>query len=203
MRVGYARVSTTEQNIEAQLERLSDCEKIFEEKLSGSLSDRPEFTHCLEYVRAGDVLVATRLDRLARSVTQLIAMAEMLERKGVELQILDQKIDSTTATGKLLFHLLAAVAEFELGVRNDAILAGMAHARASGKHIGRPYKISADVLKRIRYLAADGYSKAEIARRVKLDRSTVYRVWERATGPTPLGISPESITITTPISEVG
>jgi len=203
MRVGYARVSTTEQSIDAQLERLADCEKIFREKVSGSLQDRPEFSKCLDFVRAGDVLVATRLDRLARSVTQLVSMGELLARKGVELVILDQQIDTTIPYRKLLFHLLAAVAEFELGVRNDAIIAGMAHARASGKHIGRPYKISNDVLARIRDLAGDGYSKAEIARRVKLDRSTIYRVWERATGPTPLRTKAEGNTIKTTTSAVG
>ena len=203
MRVGYARVSTTEQSIEAQLDRLADCEKVFCEKVSGSLSDRPAFKECLGFVRAGDVLIATRLDRLARSVVQLISMAELLQQKGVELVILDQQIDTTTATGKLLFHLLAAVAEFELGVRNDAILAGMAHARAMGRHIGRPYKLSPDVVRRIGDLAKDGYSKAEIARRVKLDRSTIYRVWERATGPTPLRTRAENTTIASPTSEVG
>jgi DNA invertase Pin-like site-specific DNA recombinase len=103
MRVGYARVSTTEQNIEAQLERLSDCEKIFSEKKRGSLVECPELAACLEYVRQGDTLVVTRLDRLARSVTHLCAIADTLRRKNVCLVVLDQAIDTSTPTGKLLF----------------------------------------------------------------------------------------------------
>ena len=97
--MGYARVSTTEQSIEAQLERLADCERVFQEKLSGAKTDRPELQRALEFVREGDVLVATRLDRLARSVAHLCQIAETLRRKGVELTILDQAIDTSTPGG--------------------------------------------------------------------------------------------------------
>jgi DNA invertase Pin-like site-specific DNA recombinase len=142
MRVGYARVSTTEQNMEAQLERLADCDKIFAEKQSGKMADRPQLAAALEYVREGDTLVATRLDRLARSVAHLCDIAEMLRRKGVELEIIDQKIDTSTATGKLLFHMLAAIAEFELSIRMEAQRAGMAHARSLGHMAGRKPKLT-------------------------------------------------------------
>ena len=176
MRVGYARVSTTEQSIEAQLERLADCERVFQEKLSGAKTDRPELQRALEFVREGDVLVATRLDRLARSVAHLCQIAETLRRKGVELTILDQAIDTSTPTGKFLFHMLAAVAEFELTIRLEASRAGMAHARASGKHCGRPYKVDASLIEHIADLRKEGLGATAIARRVRLNRSTVYRV---------------------------
>jgi len=176
MRVGYARVSTTEQNIEAQLERLADCEKVFAEKKTGSLVERPELAAALEYVREGDTLVATRLDRLARSVSHLCSIAEQLQRKSVALQILDQAIDTATPTGKLLFHMLAAIAEFELSIRKEQQRAGIAHARAAGVHTGRPYKVTRSIVEHIRELHEEGLGAAAIARRVRLDRSTVYRV---------------------------
>src|ERR1035437_11178837 len=142
MRVGYARVSATEQSIEAQLERLGDCERIFSEKLSGKRDDRPQLTAALEFVREGDQLVATRLDRLARSVSHLCSIAEQLRTKQVELVILDQQIDTATPAGKFLFHMLAAVAEFQLGLYLEAHRAGRARAQAAGKHCGPPFKVT-------------------------------------------------------------
>jgi len=176
MRVGYARVSTTEQNIDAQLERLADCEKIFAEKRTGSLVERPELARALEYVREGDTLVATRLDRLARSVAHLCQMAETLRQKHVDLEILDQAIDTGTPVGKLLFHMLAAIAEFELSIRREQQRAGIAHAQATGKHTGRPYKATDAVVAHIWLLHGQGKGPSEIAREVRLDRSTVYRI---------------------------
>ena len=175
MRVGYARVSTTEQSIEAQLERLGDCERIFSEKLSGKKDDRPQLAAALEFVRQGDSLVATRLDRLARSVTHLCSISETLAKKGVALVILDQQIDTTSPTGRFLFHMLAAVAEFELTIRVEASRAGMAHARASGTHMGRPYKVTSAVGAEIRGLHSQELGPSEIARRLRIARSTVYR----------------------------
>ena len=185
MRVGYARVSTTEQSIEAQLERLGDCERIFSEKLSGKKDDRPQLAAALEFVREGDVFVITRLDRAARSVTHLCSMADALARKGVALQVLDQAIDTETPTGKFLFHMLAAVAEFELTIRVEASRAGMAHARASGTHMGRPRTITADVEAEIRGLHAQEIGPSEIARRLRIGRSSVYQVLTRDPYETP------------------
>ena len=196
MRVGYARVSTTEQSIEAQLERLANCERIFSEKLSGSKMDRPELARALEFVREGDVLVATRLDRLARSVAHLCQIADTLRHKQVELVILDQAIDTSTPAGKFLFHMLAAVAEFELTIRLEASRAGMAHARAMGKHCGRPYKVDASLREHIADLQDEGLGATAIARRVRLDRSTVYRVLASLRD----GPEPASNTTTTPIA---
>ena len=157
------------------MERLCDCEKIFSEKLSGKKDDRPQLAAALEFIRAGDTLVAVRLDRLARSVSHLCTIAETLQRKGVALQILDQAIDTTAPTGTFLFHMLAAVAEFELTLRKEAQRAGIAHARAAGKHMGRSaYKLDQQMLDHIRELREEGLGAAQIARRVRLSRDTVY-----------------------------
>jgi len=177
MRVGYARVSTTEQSIDSQIERLSDCEKIFAEKRTGSLVERPELAAALEYVREGDTLVSTRLDRLARSVSHLCSIAETLARKGVALQVLDQAIDTSTPTGKLLFHMLAAIAEFELSVRKEQQRAGIAHAQAAGVHTGRPYKLTTRMLYEVAELQAEGLGATAIAKKLRLDRSTIYRAF--------------------------
>src|ERR1017187_9552091 len=179
MRVGYARVSTTEQSIEAQLERLGDCERIFSEKLSGKKDDRPQLAAALEFVREGDQLVATRLDRLARSVTHLCQIAEALQRKHVEMVVLDQAIDTSTPAGRFLFHMLAAVAEFELTIRVEASRAGMAHARALGKPTGGVWKVTDAVGAEIRGLRSQEMGPSEIARRLRLNRSTVYRFLAR------------------------
>jgi len=175
MRVGYARVSTTEQNIDAQLERLADCEKIFAEKRTGSLVERPELAAALEYVREGDTLVATRLDRLARSVSHLCSMAETLRRKGVELEILDQAIDTRTPTGKLLFHMLAAIAEFELTIRKEQQRAGIAYARAAGKPTGRQAKLKDVAWTTLDSMRAGGFTFGQIADRFDVSERTVRR----------------------------
>ena len=106
--VGYARVSSVGQSLEVQLEKLKQCDKIYQEKHSGSSGKRPRLDACLEYVREGDTLVVTRLDRLARSTLHLCQIAEELQRKRVQLQVLDQQIDTNDATGRLLFHMLGA-----------------------------------------------------------------------------------------------
>ena len=179
MRVGYARVSTTEQNIDAQLERLSDCEKIFAEKKTGSLVERPELAAALEFVRQGDTMVATRLDRLARSVSHLCNIAETLNRKGVALQVLDQAIDTNTPTGKFLFHMLAAVAEFELSIRKEQQRAGIAHARAAGKPTGRRKCLTPVQIVRLRQDVKLGSSFSQVAERYGVSERTAFRCYHR------------------------
>lgn len=173
MKVGYARVSTTEQNIEAQLSRLADCERVFSEKWSGAKQDRKELEACLTYVREGDTLVVTRLDRLARSVSHLCLIADTLRRKGVALVVLDQAIDSTTPTGTLLFHMLAAIAEFELNIRKEQQRAGMAHARATGKRTGRPPALRGADIADMQALARGGQTVPALARLFKVSPTTV------------------------------
>lgn len=115
--IGYARVSSVGQSLEVQLDKLRHCDKIFQEKKSGTSDKRPRLKACLEYVREGDTLVVTRLDRLARSTLHLCQLAEKLKRKGVNLQVIDQNIDTNNATGRLIFNMLGAIAQFETEIR--------------------------------------------------------------------------------------
>lgn len=182
MRVGYARVSTLDQDMASQLERLSDCDRVFSEKMSGGLKTRPQLAACLEFVREGDTLVATRLDRLGRSVEHLCAIWDGLQRKGVQLVILDQQIDTSTSTGKLLFHLLAAIAEFELSVRTEALHAGLAHARAMGKQMGRSPRLSEEAQAEARRQVDEGVRASIVARRFQISKETLYRYLRRSAG---------------------
>jgi len=175
MRVGYARVSTPEQSIDAQLERLCDCDRIYSEKVSGKKDDRPQLQAALEFIREGDTLVATRLDRLARSVTHLCTIVEILERKSVALQILDQAIDTTTPSGMFLFHMLAAVAEFELTLRKEAQRAGIAHAKAAGKPTGRKPALTAEQMHELHAAWIEGEKIQNLAYDYRVSVPTVYR----------------------------
>src|SRR6478735_3970281 len=140
MQGGYARVSTQEQDLALQLDALREagCNKVFEEKASGAQRDRPALKAALDYMRAGDTLVVWKLDRLARSLKQLIETVEKFGERGVGLRSLTEAIDTTTAGGKLVFHLFAALAEFERGVIRERTLAGLQAARARGRLGGRP-----------------------------------------------------------------
>jgi len=119
--VGYARVSSVGQRLDVQVAKLQHCDKLFQEQTSGSTVTRPRLVDCLDYVREGDTLVVTRLDRLARSTWHLCQIAEILARKRVHLHVLDQSIDTSDATGRLLFHMLGAIAQFETELWVDPI----------------------------------------------------------------------------------
>ena len=135
MLVGYARVSTQEQDLALQLDalRAAGCEKVYEEKASGAQRERPAFQAALGYMRRGDTLVVWKLDRLARSLKQLIETIEELGGRGIGFRSLTEAIDTTTAGGKLVFHIFAALAEFERGVIRERTLAGLRGPRA-GPH---------------------------------------------------------------------
>lgn len=111
-KVGYARVSSVGQSLDVQREKLCDCDRLFEEKRSGTTDARPQLKQCLDYVRDGDQLIVTRIDRLARSTLHLCQIAETLSQKGVDLVVLDQNIDTSDATGRLLFNMLGAIGQF-------------------------------------------------------------------------------------------
>ena len=111
-KVGYARVSSVGQSLDVQLDKLADCEKIYKEKISGADDKRPQLRACMDYVREGGTLYVTRLDRLARSTLHLCKIAKELEGKGVDLVVTDQSIDTSSATGRLLFNMLGAIAQF-------------------------------------------------------------------------------------------
>ena len=130
------------QSLEVQLAKLASCDKAYQEKRSGASGTRPSLAACLEYVREGDTLVVTRLDRLARSTLHLCQIAAELERKGVDLQVLDQQIDTHTSTGRLLFHMLGAIAQFETEIRAERQRDGIAHAKERGVPFGRRKKLT-------------------------------------------------------------
>ena len=144
--VGYARVSSVGQSLEV-LEKLKHCDKLYQEQRSAT-GKRPRLTACLEYVRESDTLVVTRLDRLARSTLHLCQIAEELRRKGVHLQVLDQQIHTNDATGRLLFHMLGAIAQFETELRAERQMDGIQLAKARGVVFGRSKQVHASTSSR-------------------------------------------------------
>jgi DNA invertase Pin-like site-specific DNA recombinase len=173
--VGYARVSSVGQSLTVQLDKLAHCDKIFQERASGTLATRPRLKACLEYLREGDTLVVTRLDRLARSTLHLCQMAHVLERECVNLHVLDQHIDTRDATGRLLFNMLGAIGQFETEIRTERQMDGIVKAKARGVHFGAKKRLTpaqiAELQKRrtqgdlIKVLMADyGLSKTSVYR---------------------------------------
>lgn len=178
MLVGYARVSTQDQDTELQrvaLER-AGCGKVFVEKASGAQRDRPELVSALAFMRPGDTLTVWKLDRLARSLKQLIETVEGLEERGIGFRSLTENIDTTSPGGKLVFHLFAALAEFERGLIRERTLAGLASARAHGRIGGRPKAMSDRDLTAAKALLADPeISVSDVAARLKVSPATLYR----------------------------
>jgi len=166
MKVGYARVSTRDQEAHLQTDALTQagCERIYEEKASGAQRDRPELHNALEYLRAGDVLVVWKLDRLARSLRQLIETVEDLQERGIGFISLTEGIDTTSAGGKLVFHIFGALAEFEREMITERTKAGLNAAKARGRKLGRPTALTESQIMAARSLRAAGdHSMAEIA----------------------------------------
>jgi len=178
--IGYARSSTDDQHPEeVQVPRLIEagCSKVFVDKgVSGSKSSRPEWDKCLAYLREGDVLVSVKLDRWGRSVQHLLQVAADLEARGIGLRCLDQPIDTTTAVGKLVFTILAAVAEFERALTIERTHQGLAAARARGHMGGRTKGYTGDHCRAARALKDQGVSAAEIEATIGMSRATVYRM---------------------------
>jgi len=178
MLVGYARVSTQDQNPALQLDALkaAGCEKLFVEKASGAQRDRPELSAALDYLRAGDSLVVWKLDRLARSLKQLIETVELLESRNIGLRSLTKAIDTTTAGGKLIFHVFGALAEFERSIIRERTKAGLEAARARGKKGGRPPSLDAKDLAAAKAMLSDPeITMEEVAKRLRVAPSTLYR----------------------------
>lgn len=176
--IGYARVSTKDQTVAAQLAELRkvECTRIFQETASGANRDRPQLAAALDYMREGDTLVVWKLDRLARSMKQLIETVEGLEKRGIGFRSLTETIDTTTPGGKLVFHVFAGLAEFERSLIRERTRAGLDAARARGKKGGRPAKLNADDLKAAKALLADPeINVEEVARRLGVSSATLYR----------------------------
>lgn len=180
MLIGYARISTKDQeySLEAQIKRLeeSGCERCFPDRVSSVDEKRKELEAALEFMREGDVLVVTKLDRLARSVANTVEIQKALEKKNAGLKILDMDIDTTTPTGKLQFNLLAAIAQFEREVMLERQRVGIEKAKTEGKYKGRK-PISMKKKKQIKELLAENnQTKEAIAKAVGVGVATVYRV---------------------------
>lgn len=175
--VGYARVSSVGQSLEVQLEKLkaTHCTKIFQEKQSGLDTSRPQLKECLRYVREGDTLVITRLDRLARSTLHLHQIVDQLQRDNVALIVTDQSIDTGTPTGRLLFTMLAAIAQFETELRAERQRDGIDAARKNGKLLGRRKSLTETEALLLRQQRAEGETIPTLQKRFKVGKTTVYR----------------------------
>ena len=173
--VGYARVSSVGQSLEVQLDKLRHCDKVFQEKKSGASDKRPRLKACLEYVREGDVLAVTRLDRLARSTLHLCQIAEELKDKKVALQVLDQNINTGDATGRLLFNMLGAIAQFETEIRAERQMDGIQKAKERGIEFGRKKKLSIKEHHELRRKRQRGELIKQLMKDYGLSKASVYR----------------------------
>jgi len=178
-KIGYARVSTEEQNLDLQLDalRAAGCALVYEEKASGkSRANRPELEHCLKALRAGDVLVVWRLDRLGRNLADLVQTVANLDARGVGFQSLSEAVDAAGAAGKLVLHMFAVLAEFERNLILERTKAGLASARARGRVGGRPKALTPAQEREVRVLMADAHVQpAAVMKRYGISRATLYK----------------------------
>jgi DNA invertase Pin-like site-specific DNA recombinase len=177
MQIGYARVSTNEQNLDSQRDALTKvgCEQIFTDQVSGTKARRPGLEQALSHLRAGDTLVVWRLDRLGRSLRHLIDTVTDLQEKGVGFKSLTESIDTTTSGGKLIFHIFGALAEFEREIIRERTNAGLQAARARGRHGGPRYKLSPKQVAIARQLWTANTPVKEICEALGISRATFYR----------------------------
>lgn len=175
--VGYARVSTREQNLDVQLRQLHEAgvEKIFEEKESGVKEDRPQLAAMMEYIREGDTVVICKLDRIARSTKHLLSISETLEKKGVSFLVLNINLDTTTPTGKLMLTMLGAIATFEREMMLERQLEGIKEAKLNGKFKGRKPTARAKT-DQVMKLVAEGKTKEAIAKELGIGIASVFRI---------------------------
>lgn len=172
---GYARVSTTDQDLSIQESALRNagCTVIRSEKKSGTTTEgRAELSTLLEFAQTGDTIVVTRIDRLARSIADLASIVKCLEAKGVLLRATEQPIDTGTAAGRAFLQMLGVFAEFETAIRRERQLEGIAKAKTDGKYKGRPASVDAAKIKQLRQ---DGLGASAIAKRLSIGRASVYR----------------------------
>lgn len=176
--IGYTRVSTSKQTTDQQADALAvaGVEKIFTDTMSGARDDRPGLAALRAYVRRGDVVVVWRLDRLGRSMVQVLQTIEDLRKEGVELRSIHDGIDSTTSTGRMMIGILASLAEYERELIRERASAAREAAAARGKATGRPKALTADQARQLRTLHAGGESVADLCRSFKISRATAYRV---------------------------
>lgn len=174
--IGYARVSSTGQSLDVQLEKLKDCDKIYQEKKSGRTDKRDQLQLALDYVRDGDVFVITKLDRLGRSTRDLLNIVNKLEDKGIQLRVLDQNIDTGTPAGKLMFTMLGAIAEFENDLRKERQADGIALAKSRGIHLGRKPVLSKEQIDELKQKRTEGTKIKDLMTEYQISKASVYRL---------------------------
>lgn len=182
MLIGYARVSTTEQILDRQIDQLREygCEKIFEEKTTGTKIDRPELQKLLEQLRKEDIIVVCELTRLSRSTKDLFALVEEIENKGASIKSLKESwLDTTTPHGKLLLTVFAGISQFERDLIAERTKEGLKSARARGRNGGRPRKSDKDIQKAIKLYNSNDYSIKEITEMTGISKPTLYRYIEK------------------------
>lgn len=177
-KIGYARVSTQEQNLDRQIDQLKEegCQKIYQEKITGSKKDRPELDRLLDDLRDGDTIIITELTRLSRSTKDLFKLAEQIENKGANLKSLKESwLDTTTPQGKLMFTIFAGISQFERDLISQRTHEGLASARARGRNGGRPVKNQKDIDTAIKMYNSRVHSVSEIEKLTGVSKSTLYR----------------------------
>src|SRR6187551_759433 len=174
--VGYARVSSTGQDLAVQLEKLAGCDKVFKEKRSGVDTGRPELKRCLDYLREGDTLLVTKIDRLARSTSDLYRIISELAEKGVAFRVVDDpSIDTTSRTGKLVMGILALIAEFENDIRRERQMDGIAKAKHRDVKFGRKRELTEEKVKEIRKLRKARETVPSIIKATGFSKASIYR----------------------------
>ncbi len=181
-KIGYARVSTNHQDLSIQLDKLKEvgCTKIYSEKLSGKNSKRPQLQACLDYLREGDILYVTKLDRLARSLKDLTKILEQFKDENIALITIDQNFETSTPTGKLTYAVLAAISEFENDIRHERMMEGIKNAKEKGIKFGRRPKIDSKMINSIIHdlenMDFNQMSKRDIAKKHNIGIATLYRI---------------------------
>jgi len=181
MKIGYARVSTEEQNLDRQLDSLKEaqCEKIFQEKITGTKKERPELDKMLEQLRSGDLIIISDLTRLSRSVKDLFSLVDQIEKKGANIKSLKESwMDTSTPQGKLMFTIFAGISQFERDLISQRTLEGLAAARARGRKGGRPKKDEKLIKLALKMYQEKTYSIAEITKATGVSKTTIYRYLE-------------------------
>ena len=186
--IGYARVSTTDQDMALQLDALAKaaCARVFEDKASGAKADRPGLAAALGFVREGDILKVWKLDRLGRSLPHLIETVNALETRGVSFRSLTEAIDTTTPGGRLVFHIFGALGQFERDLIRERTRAGLDAAAARGRQGGRKPVMTDEKLRRAQTLLAQGLTVREVAARIKVGKTALYAALAH-TAPEPAG----------------
>lgn len=184
MLVAYCRVSGQEQSLDLQEDSLKElgCKKFFREKASGANTERPELKNAIEFCREGDTLCVWRLDRVGRSTKHLIEVITLLNERGIQFKSVNENIDTSTSTGKLIFHLFASLAEFERDLIRERTIAGLKSAKERGRLGGRPKLIDNNLLDQIQRMYSSGIRVKSISNQLKISVPTIYRYLNKEKG---------------------